>query len=580
MKFDRVICVLMSMILFMPILMSGCKEKIERHKKAQPQYDIEKVSRNIERITQENVESEEGAVVNDRGTRAHPILNLPEALQEAETVGLGAAPRCVLSQFPAESGRDVIRVTITSRGGTKAQQEETEEKIFNILSLHAPHPWELSRGRAADGQEKSWGRLNVDLKHQTLRMRRTSKTAPLRAEINYSLSMSMTTPKNMKSSWGEWKYSYRDEITVGSEGSANALFWKNVVERLPTLTVIEPEETGLWLQAQGLSRHVLDDTLSEMRVSEHVYYPDGCVLSTEPGRASELRQIQTPYSPPQKIDIPGIMSMSCQKDATFIVSAETPLRMALYYEPKRGVHAWKSQLTFADSIRPGDLLLHVDDDLICLVTGLEAQQNRGVEVQCLERKTGLMRWQTKRLSGALRGVAFDDRQVVIANDQALVSISRDGVIRKALRLETSSRLRSRLSCQLQNRLIMMTGPGQFAAWNLDTDEFDWQAGVLESEFVHCSQQNTFIFSEVGGYLLAYDVEKNEPLWKYQTTALPKDAFSYGGNVYFLLEQAILVLDRVTGKRKAQIPLAWPANRFIAIGSRLYLDTKEAVYTWR
>ena len=562
-------------------VLSACKETPTRHqnrKNQAPQYDIEKVSKNIERFTAtDNPDPVAETIVEP----PHLTLDLLASLKDLQAVDIGAqVERSAISQFPSDVQPQIVRVTINLRGVPRNATDDVENRIMNILSAHAPQPWDLRKANSIDSHETVVGRLNVDFKKQTLRLRRASKTAPQRADVTFSLTMSYAGAKGTKSSWHDWHYDYHDEIALASENAASAYFWQHLEEEFPVLTVIQQDETAQWLRAQGLLPQVLTNDLSAFRLTGHQYYPSGCLVSSNASRMLELRRLQSPYSPPQNLEVTSVLDMACFRDAMFIVAPETPIRLALFYQPTNKQHAWKSQLTFADSIKSGDIAMHVDDDLLCLYTGMEPTQNRGVEIQCLDRKNGLMRWKTKRLSGALRGIAFDDHKLAFANDQALFEISRDGKIETVKRLQTSSRLRNRLSCQLQNRMIFMTGPGQFVSWNLDTHEFDWQTAVFDSDFIHCSQQNILLISEVGGYILAWNVETKTPIWKFRTVSTPIDAFSYGEMIYIMLDRAIVVLDRATGRQRAQIPLPWLAQKFIQMGHNLYLDTKDAVYTWR
>ncbi len=559
---------------------TACKEAPVRHKKAQPQYDIEKVSQNIERFT---TPSDAPVLPSAQAEAVHPILDLTSILKPETVENQAEAPavqKCVISQFATEQEQKLVRVAISLKGIPKNNQDEIEHRIMNLLNAHAPQPWELRKSSAIDSHEKPIGRLDVEYKKQIIRLKKASKTAPQRANIHYVFSLKFSAPNGLISSWNDFHFDLHDDIAVSSEAGINDLFWHNLETQFPTLTLIDSDLTSQWLRTQGLSPLILTDGLSAFRHSNHIYYPKGCLISRDEHQNRLLRQLQSPYSPAQSLDVPNVLDMVCTQDATFIVSSETPLRMALYYQPRTTSHAWKSQLSFADSIREGDLSLFVDDDIICLYTGLAPQQNRGVEIQCLDRKTGLMRWQTNRLSGAFRGFAHDKNQLVFANDQAIFAISRNGEMLASQPIQTSSRLRKRMFCQLQNRLIFMTGPGQFVSWNLTKEAFDWQTSVFDSDFIHCSQQNTLLFSEVGGYILAYDVENNTPLWKYRTVSTPLDAFSYGNIIYLLLDRAVIALDRATGHQKAQIPLPWQAQQFIQIGAKLYLDTKDAVYSWR
>lgn len=562
-------------------LTTGCKESPTRHvpRKQTQKVDIEKVSKNI---TQMTAGDQAKALEQPQAPKDnHPILDLASALGPDDTPPLTFAPkRITLSQFPSDNQPKLIRVMLTVRGVPKSVHDETEAKLLSILNAHAPQPYELRRSAHFDSHESAWARLTVDFKKQTLRLRKASKTAPVRASILFSIEMSFHAPDNMRASWNDFKIVLRDEIPLANESAANAEFWQKLEHELPTLTVQDTDTTAQYLRAQGLAPQVLTNELSSIRIPNHAYYPDGCIVTHAPNGDYALRMLLTPYDSPRKLDIPKLAALSCRRDATFIAAAETPNRFALYYQPTREQLAYKKQLMFTDVLKPDDIALHVDDDLLCLYSGNRPLQIRATEIQCLDRKTGRMRFQTKRYPSALRGLAHNAENLVFATDQSIYTVTKDGKITDAIRLKTSSRMRRLLSCQLDDRLIFMPGPGQFVAWNLKTATFDFQTAVLDAEFIHCGQHNTLLFSEVGGYILAIDVETNTPLWKYRTVQIPHDAYSYGDLVYLLLDRAVLILDRSTGQRRAQIPLPFLATRFISIGSRLFLDTQDGIYTWR
>lgn len=569
--------------------MTACKEThTERPTKHAQISDIDRATQTMAQFKADtsadalNVVSEQ----NDLKSEAQ-ILDLPRILDVHDDESLPklfqATNRTLLSQYPSDDQRLPIRTQFVIRGIPKSKLDAFEERLWNLLHAHVPQPWELKKTSQLDKHDEVWGRLEIQFKKQTNRIKRVSKTAPMRAEYAYVLSMKFYGPKDLSMVWDGWHFEWQDEVPVSNEGSVDAQFWHHLTQAFPTFTAINPEQTAQWMRTQGLMPQVLSDGLKAVRMSSHQYYPHGCVLSLDAAgtkSAHSLRQLQSIYTPPQSLSISNIAAIYCAREATYIVAAETPVKLALYYQPTRATHAWKSLLTFQDAMTLDDVGLHIDDDLICLYTANRSQQQRGFEIQCLDRKTGLMKWQTRRLSGGLRGLGSDSEKIGVINDQAVFEISRDGNILTHQPIETSSRLRMRHSCQLQNRLMFMPGPGQFASWNFETSEFDWQVNVIESDFIHCGQNHTFIFSEVGGYLLAYDVQNQAPLWKYRTVSMPRDAWSYADNIYFLFDRAILVLERKTGQRVAQIPLPWLATGFIQNGHKLYLDSADAIYEWR
>ena len=572
---------LLTLYLLLCLAFTACKESPVRHepRKQTQKVDIEKVSRNITQLTA----AEHAASTDQPETTqdTHPVLDIAAALGSDDIPPATFAPkRITLSQFPADPQTRLIRVMLTVRGVPKNIHDEVEAKILAILNAHTPQPYELQRSAHFDSHESAWARLTVDFKKQTLRLRKASKTAAVRASILFSFEMSLHAPDNLRASWNDFKISFRDEIPLANESAANAEFWQKLEHELPTLTIQDQETTAQYLRAQGLAPQILTNELSGIKLPNHAYFPDGCIVTHAQNEPYTLRMLLSPYAPPQKLDIAKLATMTCVRDATFIVAAETPNRFAFFYQPTKEQLAYKKQLMFSDVLKPEDIALHVDDDLICLYSGNRPMQLRATEIQCLDRKTGKMRFQTKRYPGSLRGIAHDANKLAFATDQALYTLTRDGKITDAIRLKTSSRMRNPLTCQLDSRLIFMTGPGQFTAYNLKTGTFDFQTAVLDADFLHCGQRNTLLFSEVGGYILAVDVETNTPLWKYRTVQIPHDAYSYGDLIYLLLDRAVFVLDQKSGQLRAQIPLPFRATRFISIGSRLFLDTPDGIYTWR
>lgn len=569
---------ILAIIFVLPL--GGCKESpARRAPRKQPQkYDIEKASRNITQLTSAGQQPMPSGTPETPD--AHPTLDIGATMGTEEAATSFSPKRITLSQFPSSGEKRLIRVLLNIRGVPKPVHDEIESRILAVLNAHTPQPYELQRSAHFDSHESAWARLTVDFKKQTLRLRKPSKTAPMRASIQFTFEMSLQAPDNMHASWNDFRITFKDEIPLANEAAANTEFWQKLEHELPTLTIQDPDMTAQYLRAQGLSPQVLTNELSGIRLSDHTYYPDGCIVTHAPNEPYALRMLLAPYAPPQRLDIPKLTALTCVRDASFIAAAETPNRFALYFQPNREQLAYKKQLTFSDTLRPEDISLHVDDDLVCLYSGNQTSQIRATEIQCLDRKTGRMRFQTKRYPSNLRGMAQDAQKLVFATDQALFSIDRNGTHVETVRLKTSSRLRKRLSCQLQNRLIFMPGPGQFASWNLDTATFDFQTAVLDTDFLHCAPHHTLIFSEVGGYILAVDVATNTPLWKYKTVQIPHDAYTYGDLVYLLLDRAVLVLERTSGQLRAQIPLPFRATGFISIGSRLFFNTPEGIYTWR
>ena len=565
---------------------TSCKEPVVKStgRKNTNTRNIEQVSSNIERITAEELvpSSEKPQTVSTQSNALYiPLMD--ELQNHSQPLSLNENNRNILSQFPSQNQSQIIKVTFGLRGISKSETDSVENRILNLLGSHAPEPWVLKRSQAIDKNEQIWGHLHVDLSRSVVRLRKTSKNAPLRAKYGFDFNLSLSGDKSLTNSWDGWKLQFHDEVPVVNESAVDFRFWKDLEQSFPLLTVMQPEDTERWLRAQGLNPQIIRDGLSGIKLPSHQYYPNGCILSNHSQSGAvdsrELKSLYAPYTPPQTLSVVPVV-LSCTRESTFLVSAESTSRLALYYQPVGAAHAWKSLLTFEDAVKSGDMDLHIDDEVVCLYTGNPAGQTRSLEIQCLDRKTGIMQWKTSHFPGARRGFAYDENQLVFVNDQAIISFSRQGKILDFQSIQTVGKPRDGFSCQLQNRLIFMSAPGQFVSWNLDSREIDWQNTALSPSFIHCSQQNTFLYSDVGGYILAFDVEKKQPLWKYKLSSPPRDAITYGDVIYLLSDRAVIALDRSSGHVRAQLPLPWMAKHFIMLNTHIYLDTEDAIYTWK
>lgn len=512
---------------------------------------------------QENGGHEQTREIENDKTIALPALSAVESKP---------IPRAVLSQFATPDEEKKIRVSVALRGFSNS--EEIEDQIWKILSEHAPHPWNLQKGSSLDKKEKTWGTIRVDVQRHVRKIRRGTKTTPPLYKLQYTFAIAMALPDNQKSSWQRWNYTLDDEMNSTNEAPTHKKFWSNVQSTLPTLVIWNPKSTAKWLRSQGLP--LPNENLDVLHVDEHRYFESGCLISRTTPQTHELRLLQSPWSVPQTLDIPHLLEMACTRDAVYIAAQESPKHVVLYAQQLHDEYALKTRVTFQDPI--DGFHIHLDDDLLCLYTGLLTSA-KSSEIQCFDRKTGMLRWKTKP-SGALRGFAAHASNVTFATEKAIYTISREGKILDVQATPNTIGLRNALSCQLDKRLIMMTGVGQFRAWNLETQTFDWQTAVLDAQFIHCGLDNIVLLSETGGYLLAFDVESQTPLWKYRTVSLPKDALFLGESIYLLMNRAMIILDRRSGALKAQIPIPWDAQNFIAVRSRLYIDAKNALYTWR
>ena len=539
------------------------------------------VSANIERLTANEFDKAEVRAAQPVHIEEKVIEIEPLLTESVETLTSTVSERAPFSQFASSFEPLLIRVTISTKGLPRNLIETVESRIVALLNARAPQPFELRKSASIDRYDKVWGHLHIDYQRQMIRLRRSSKTSPLRASYKFFFDMHLTAGEGKVISWHNWTYKWQDENTVANEAVVNAHFWKQLESEMPLLTSIDEEETAQWLRAQGLSPRILSGDLNAMSVSDHQYYPNGCVVETGDAASGNVlvRQLSMVYAPPQQLSVTPLL-MRCQPKATFVVASESATRIALYYHPDNTGGAWKSVLNFQSQVRAGDLAMFLDDALICLYTGNEPQQARFVEFQCLDRKTGILKWRIAPVPGALRGFASTQNAFYIATDQAMLEVLRDGRVSGIQKLETGNRQKRYLSCQFDDRMVFSTSSGHLVSYRFDTREIDWETVVLEPSLVHCSPHGPLLVSEVGGYLLAFDIADNKPLWKYRTVATPKDIMTYGGVIYILLDRGIVAIDSETGQTRAQIPLHWAVRQFIPSGARLYLDSAKAVYTWK
>lgn len=558
--------------------LSGCKESPRKPvvRQSVRTSDVMQKTSGLDRLLGEASSTTEETPSHVEHGSGHEVKSIDvwSALESKEAVELVPTARKPLSLFVSEEERKHVRVSFSIRGIARGSGSDVEDRFWELLTSRAPDPWELHRATASERQDVPDVRMQLNFRRQVTRLRRIVKTAPPRVAYRYEVKIAFVGKDSLKSSWSDWTFEWTDEATSASENAVEERFWSELGKRLPALVVVEPEATMSWLRAHGRMVQVLTGELSGLRLSRHAYFGQGCVTEAQKAGGVALRSLFFPHTPPQNLDVVKIEDMACTRHGVYILSYEMPTRLALYHQTFGASHAWKTPLSFVDPVPQGGGRLHLDDDVLCAWS-----TGKTLEVQCFDRKTGLPRWKTTPLPGTWRGMAHDGRQLVFANDQAVLALSRHGELLDVQRLETRRNARLTLTCQLQNRLILTTAPGVLVSYHLDKHEFDWTMTTLDPSFVHCSKQNTLLVSDAGGYLLAMDVEHDTPMWRIRTVKPPLDMLTFGNEVYVLLERAILVVDRASGARVAQIPLLWRATRFIQNGSQIYLDTAEAIYRW-
>ena len=569
---------------------AGCKETDKTAKKQTPQAEFRysEVSRQIDRLNLTGAAPAAGDNAEKRQKSQtappFPVIDIASMLSGLQPEVFGQADRLALSKFPTDPTQYRISVSVQFKGMPKSVADIFDERLFARLTALAPQPWILQRARNFEKSETADARLNIAFKRELSRKKSYGKQVPARTVIQFELAFSFSGMTDYDVSWRNWRYHWSEETVSLSDAAISERFWRDLETRIPALTATDREKTAQWLRAQGLSPAILSGDIGGIASKAHVYCPDGCLLSpaapNDPGRESLIRSVLDLEAPPQALSVADPEDLHCDRNGIFTLSAESPVQLNLYYQAMTAENAWKTTIRLGRPAAQGTVRIHADDDLICIVPRQSAAQTRFAEISCLSRKNGLARWKTGPVPGAFAGFAYDEKQIVLATDQAIAAISRGGEVLDVKKIETRSRLRARLSCQLGNRLLFAAAPGEFVAYNLSEHVFDWQYRALNSEFLFCGEQNTVILSESGGWLLAADVEQNAPKWRFKSVALPLDIISRQGIVYVLSERAVTAIDNDTGRILAQIPLPWRATSFIKIGRNVYFDAPDEVYPWQ
>lgn len=553
-----------------------------KHKLETTQADTDKTGLSLD-ADEEFVDSQAPTSIDAKANLPEAI-DLASAIDRSETtakLGSMLSNKAVLSDFASATEQRIIRVSMSvksSRGGL-ISVSDLEERVWNMLVAQAPQPYVLRRSEGIDAHDIVWGNLRVNFKRQQMRLRRASKTASLRANYSFEFSMVFNAPKELESSWNGWNLVHNDEHGVEDERRVNENFLARLEREMPTLTVVNIAQTQNWLRAQGIFADVVTSEYSKraMPVADHRYFDEGCVLYRE-GEQFYMRYLLMPFSKSRPLSMPKIQAMHCSRDATFVVAQSGLHNADLYYQASGSLNAYKMRLNFEQPPVQENVKLIVDDDLLCLFLGFDPKEARTTEVQCFNRKTGLMRWRTRPLPGALRALAIDDKRLVLANEQALISMTRQGQVEYARPLESQGRRKhAKDYCQSGKILVFSPKAGRHIAFDIEKQQALWSIDTIESSFLHCGLKDSVILSEAGGYLLAIDIQTGQARWKYRSVKMPKDALSFGANLYLLMDKAIIALDLVSGKRVAEIPLHVEANSIINIGGRIFLDTAPAIY---
>lgn len=491
--------------------------------------------------------------------------------------------KVLLSDFNTPNTKKIIRVKInlrTTRNGRVAG-EDLEDRIWNMLVAHTPEPYELTRSQSVDRGDATWGTLTVNFKRVSQRLRRVSKTAPWRTKTAFELAMDFKLPADFVSSWSDFNFKYEDEFYADEDLKINAAFWQALENRLPTLTASAPGEAANWARSLGLiTTRLSNDAPERTNLPGHRYFHDGCVLYENQGQ-TYVQQLSPSFSAPRPLSMAGILALHCSRDATFVFAVNSQNDVDLYFQPSISSTAWKTGIHFDSPVSVENFAFHIDDDIICAWNGAKATATRKFEIRCLDRMTGLPRWQTKSLNGMVRGFAATPDSLVFVSDQHLFSIGRNGRPLYVQKLEPSTaRIQEPRYCQTQNVLVYATHPGHIHFVDLRNGEFVWSLNTFASEKLFCGLDDIVVFSEAGGYLLGVNARTLSPLWKFRPVTMPHDILTFAGSLILLMDRSIIALDLASGRVLAEFKIPVLADSLIRIGNRMFLNTSSAIHLMR
>ncbi len=499
------------------------------------------------------------------------------------TTPLPEPTKVLLSEFTDPNTKRVIKVAEnlrSSRNGRIAG-EDLEERIWNLLVAHTPSPYELVRAKSADKSDSAWATLSVSFKRVSTRLRRASKTAPWRSRANFGLSMQLKLPDKRLSSWNNFDFKFEDEYYAEDDLKINAAFWQALENRIPTFTTALPGDAASWARSLGLiTTRLSNDFPEKTELPPHRYFNEGCILYEKNGQ-TYVQQLISAFAPPRPLSMASILALDCSRDAMFVFSVNGQNDLDLYFQPSISSHAWKTGIHFDTPVTADNFAYHIDDDLICAWNGARASSARKFEIRCLDRKTGLLRWQTKSINGMVRGFAATSDALTFVVDQAVFSISRDGDLRFVQRLApVAARLQEARYCQTENALIYSMNPGRVTFLDPKSGDFLWALNTFASEKLFCAPNDIAIFSEAGGYLLAVNAHDLMPLWKFRTVTMPRDMITFAGSLILLMDRAVIALDLQTGRQLTSFSIPVRADRLIRIAKRIFLDTPSALHLLR
>ena len=500
------------------------------------------------------------------------MSHLPE-----RTLDMPEPQLVVLSDYAQPNAKKVIRVTTnlrTTRNGRIAG-EDLEERIFNLLTAKTPEPFELQRAKTLEKGDQTWGILNLTFKRTSERLRRASKTAPWRSRANFGLSIDVKLPENQVSSWTKFNFNFVDEHYADEDLKVNQAFWRALEAELPTFTA--SSNASDWARAIGLvTSRLSNEAPDKLELPKHQTYDKGCVVYQENDQTF-VRQLQSPFAHPRPLSISTPLELRCDDEATFVFALNGQNDVDLYYQPSMKNVAWKTGIHFETQVSADNFDYHLDDDLICVWNGKRASSARRTEIHCLDRKTGMPRWQTTPFNGMVRGFAATNESLTFVTDQAAFAISRPGSLVYVHKLApVKARLPEARSCHNDNTLVFSMNPGYLTFMDLANGDVTWQLNAFNSEKLFCAQDNVVVFSEAGGYLLGVNARELKPLWKYRPVSMPRDILSFGHSLILLMDRAIVALDAQTGVVQTSFKLPVRAQTLIRLGQRLYLDQENAI----
>ena len=485
------------------------------------------------------------------------------------------------SDFTSPNAPLIIAVHIQILGAktTRLESENLEDRLMSLLNAHVPDPFVLQRARAIDNSQNVWGTLYLKFKRINIRLKRGSKTSSPINSFKFEFSLNLQIPSKFYSDWKSWTFEYSDEQQPDEYARVNAQFWDSLLKRMPTLVAVDMAQIQEWLRQNGLSAQLTSpDFKPLLHLPEHRYFPEGCLLLNEDGHYS-IQYLSGTHSRALPVDFPNIQSLLCTSNAIYSAVLRSRRFVDFIFQPMGSPSAWKTSATFDNPLSENAVSFAAFDDDLCLYNAYNEPKSKFFKMICYDIKTGLAKWQHFENNSEFKAITTHNGLLYVAIDQNLLGFDNTGHLKKQLRWrnQTHHRIEKPLYCRQNQRLIYAPRLGKFMAANLEENTLDWELDTFAGHYLYCDNQQSIYIDEIGGYIVSINADTGKPRWKFHSGMIPLDTLSFAGKRFFLLKNAIYVLDDETGIVIMQIPLNFSPQRFIEYKHRVFLDTTDAIY---